>query len=146
RATEKERELARRLLAAEGDGNASPADLAASTVRVLNRFAPVLDSLIEPIGYEALLRRALHLTRTEWPFLLGVRVRVNAEGVHLPGLVESVRDQDPTTVRDGLVAIVANLIWLLVTFVGEAICAWLIQRAFGEAPPGPGDAGSKGKR
>lgn len=143
-ATENQRDLARRLLADEAGGNASSTELAEALLRALDRLDPVLGRLIGPAGYEALLRRALHLARGDWPFFQGVQVETSADDARLARLVANAREQDAGVVREGLVAILANLIWLLVTFVGEAIALKLINRAFPDLSPAPGDARSEG--
>lgn len=143
-ATEKERDLASRLLANEVAASASSAELAEALSRVLDRLGPVLGRVIGLVGYEALLRRALHLAQADWPFLRNVRVGASTDEARLAGLVETAREQDPGTVRAGLVAILANLIWLLVTFVGEPIGLRLIYRALPETSPAPRDVRSEG--
>lgn len=145
RATEKERELARRLLAVEVDGHASPGEQVGALGRALDRLDRVLGIVIGPAGYEALLRRALHLARAEYPFLTNVQVRTSADGERLPGLLESAREQDATVVHQGSVAILADLIWLLDTFVGETISSRLMYRAFPEVSSAPGSAQTEEK-
>lgn len=144
KATERERDLARRILAREDGENMKSDGLAAALMQVLDRLSSHVGRLVGQVGYEVLLRRALHLAASDWPFLKSIPVRVSAEEVGLPGLAESVRDQDPTVVRRCLVEILANLVWLLVTFIGEDVGSRLIQQVLGETSPHSGDRGSEG--
>ena len=104
--------------------------LAAAAERAMQRLAEPLGRLLGVDGYWGLLRRAVHVARTESPLLQELAVApISAGG--LDGLHAAVRDADPTVARDALTAILANLVWLLVTFIGEG----LTRRILGEAWP-----------
>jgi hypothetical protein len=64
--------------------------------------------------------------------------------VSLEGLQASVRDQDPAVVREGLASVLAQFIWLLVTFVGETLALRLIHEAWPEVMPEAAGSGSEG--
>jgi hypothetical protein len=96
-------------------------DLAAVTAAaeaVLDKLLRRLARLITPIGCQALLSRALHLTRAEFPFLRELEAGLT-DDVWIEGLRQSVDGMDPGQARDGLVALLATLIGLVVAFIGE---------------------------
>lgn len=131
-ATDKEQSLALRMLALVAEDDQSPEGLALAAERLLSQLHRRLEPLVGPAGYDALIRRALYLARAESPFLQSIRVAVSSGDVVLDGLQASIRDNDPAVVRHGLVAVLANFIWLLVTFIGEDLALRLIR----EASPG----------
>jgi hypothetical protein len=132
-AGENERELARQMLAHAAGNNQTLEGLAAATDRVFGNLYQRLKGLIGLAGYDALLQRALYLARAGSPILGNVKVAMSPDDVSLEGLQASVRDQDPAVVREGLVSVLAQFIWLLITFVGETLALRLIHEAWPEA-------------
>lgn len=132
------------MLERASGGNQTPEGLAAATDRVFSHLYRRLEILIGPAGYEALCQRALYLARTGSPFLQNVKVAISADAVSLEGLPASIRGLDLAVVRDGLVSVLAQFIWLLVTFVGEKLALSLIHEAWPEITPEVGDTGSEG--
>ena len=147
-----QRSLARRLLEREaGEGRAAE-ELAAAAERACQKFYPQLARLIGAEGFHAVLARALRLAQRESPFLAGVEGEPGGEvGARhavplLKGLREAVRGRDPAEVSDGVVAVFANLIWLLATFVGESVALRQVSSIWPEVPlrdvePGSGAVG-----
>lgn len=143
-AGENERELARQMLAHAAENNQTPEGLAAAIDNVFGHLYQRLKGLIGPAGYDALLQRALYLARAGSPFLGNVKVAVSPDDVSLEGLQASVREQDPAVVREGLASMLAQFIWLLVTFVGETLALRLIYEAWPEVMPEATGSGSEG--
>jgi hypothetical protein len=125
------RDLARRLVAAEGarpPGYDQPAHEAArvcETLRVsMSRFAG-------PDGFTALLRRSLTLAEGEVPRLRGVQVKADGS---LDGF-DALFEAEAAGLRtEAAVAITAHLLGLLVTFIGEPLTLRLVREAWPEAP------------
>jgi hypothetical protein len=91
----------------------------------------VLDRLIGRAGYRALLERALALARQAEPVLADVTLDADAR---LHGLDAALRECDPSRARSAVETLLATLIGLLATFVGEALAVRLVQRAWPEVP------------
>ncbi|MBI3977585.1 MAG: hypothetical protein HY331_05295 [Chloroflexi bacterium] len=118
------RGVALRLLAAEGGECQDPEALAAGTERALQKLRRGLGKLIGPMGFHTLLTRALTLAQADFPFLRHVQVEPDADDV-LRGLGESVLGRDPDEARESLVAILANFIGLLASFIGDRLALHL---------------------
>ena len=103
----------------------------------MERLPEPLGRLIGLEGYWALFRRAVHLARSESPLLRELQV-LPAGG--LEGLDTALRDADQTLARDALTAILTQLLWLLVTFIGDDLTrrtlrdVWPELKLEGEAP------------
>jgi len=112
------RALARRLLAHEAAGEGTALQMAEAAERVCCKLGERLAVLIGDEGVAALLRRALHLAQLHYPFLASVEVARRSR-CPLKGLAESVQGRTDPEVTAGLEALVANLVFLLVTFIGK---------------------------
>lgn len=82
-------------------------------------------------GFNSLLRRASTLASRRFPALRHVRVGVDG---HVEGLAQTFV-QDDAMLREAAVAVTAQLLDLLVTFIGEALAGRLVREAL-ETPPG----------
>jgi hypothetical protein len=120
---QKTRDLARNLVASEAEASTSlyaePA-----TVRVYERLRRQLGAPVGTDGFQALASRALALAKSESPRLSAVQVTADGSLRGL-GEVESQTDAD----EDGEVGIVliAQLLSLFLTFLGEATTLRLIE-------------------
>jgi hypothetical protein len=124
------RYLAQRLLtyeAVEGK-NSKPAESAA--FRVCAKLRRPLITLAGVAGFRSLLSRALTLARAEAPSLSAVQVATDGS---LKGLDELVPQIDKEQARDGGVILIAQLIGLLLTFIGEGLTLRLVQDVWPEA-------------
>jgi len=131
-ATEKERNLAWRLLRQVAGSEQSPEGLVEATERVFDRLYRHLGAVVGPAGYAALVARALHLTTRQFAFMGNVRGEARADDFVMDGLRASVLGRDPAEARPSQVTLLANLIALLVTFVGEDLALRLIGQAWPE--------------
>jgi hypothetical protein len=129
------RTLSDRLLAREleraAHGQEDAVVVAAAAGQAMRRLGPPLSRLIGGEGYQALLRRALHLARMEWPVLQGVQVSVDPTG-GLEGVEVAVQGVDPAQARDALGAVLAQLMWLLVTFIGHDLALRTLREVWPE--------------
>ena len=124
------RNLAQRLVAYEavGDENSAPSESAAS--RVCAKLRGPLITLAGVAGFRSLLSRALTLARAEVPSLSAVQVAADGS---LKGLDELVSQTDKEHARDGGAILIAQLVGLLLTFIGEGLTIRLVQDVWPEA-------------
>ncbi len=124
------RYLAQRLLVYEAVApqNSDPAESAA--FRVCLKLRRPLITLAGVAGFRSLLSRALTLAKAEAPSLSVVQV--GADG-SLKGLDELASQTDKEQARDPGAILIAQLIGLLLTFIGEGLTLRLVQDVWPEA-------------
>jgi len=134
----KMRDLTQRLLAYEAfaDETSEPEDSA--TLRVYEKLRQGIGRFAGIAGFQSLASRALAMARTEAPSLSAVRV--SADGA-LQGLGEIEHQFDIDKVRagefpagEGGIILIARLLGLLLTFLGEPITIRLLRNAWPGAP------------
>jgi hypothetical protein len=128
-ATPQLKSLAQRLLAHEAKKSPNPAKLAEALEVCCQRLHKRLDPLVGAGGFRALLERALFLAKKEHAWLEGVEIQAYP-GCELKALNEAMTGRKPGEIRETLTIILANVIWLLVTFIGEDIVYGLIEEAW----------------
>lgn len=116
------RALAQQLVILEGRPPGASGDPTDDAVRVFERLRVALARFAGSDGFRSLVRRALALASADDPVLR--QVTVNANG-SLDGLDE--------VAGDAVVAIVAQFLALLVTFIGEPLTLRLVRDAWPEA-------------
>jgi hypothetical protein len=126
----KSRHLARRLLTYEAVAgkNSEPAESAA--FRVCAKLRRPLITLAGVAGFRSLLSRALTLARAEAPSLSVVQVAADGS---LKGLDELKPQIDKEQARDEGAILIAQLLGLLLTFIGEGLTLRLVQDVWPEA-------------
>lgn len=127
------RTLALRLIAEEHRlGDASGSALPAA-FRVCSKLQALLSTLVGARGYRTLLLRALTLEAAETAWL--ARLEVDAKGalVFSPDLQ---RDVEPKEMAQGGTALVARLLQLLETLLGEGLTLRLVQQVWPAATLG----------
>lgn len=135
-------ELARRLLAFEAS-RGPPSDLQVDqAVRACERLRAPLSKFAGPASYWSLLSRALALAKAEVPSLAGLRVR--ADG-YLERFDEVEHHPDAGEAEEGPVVLVAHLLGLLVTFIGEPLALLLVRDAWPDAAMAGINLGLKAK-
>ncbi len=136
-ATPRMREFAKRLIAHESATKPGPTELTAALL-VCNRLRPHLATLMGNIGFKALLSRALALaaakSRRSSPCTSMPTAHSSASG-------RSRRGQPP----EGGVVLVAQLLGLLVTFIGEDLTLRTVREVWPKAPFDKSDPG-KGRK
>lgn len=123
--------LAGRLVEHESAGRHDALALGQATERVCARLADRLVPLIGPEGFRILLANAVDLTRTEHAFLQAVGSRVDVRGC-LVGLGDALRDRAGAEAMAAVTALLGRFMQLLGGFIGEALTARLIERAWPE--------------
>lgn len=134
------RELARRIFAEEAGGDDAEAWIEV-TDSVCAKLAGELLELIGPGGVDALLRRAVRLTRRDHPVLDGVRI-VRDPDCRLQGLRDCLVGRDEEEIKSVVAGIVAHLVGLLSGFLGDDLALRPIRRIWprtvdGVAQPDP---------
>jgi hypothetical protein len=121
---QKARDLAGILVACEANTGTTALQTEPATVRVYERLRRQLCAPMGTDGFQALASRALALAKAESPGLSAVQIAANG-GLRGLGEVESQRDAD----EDGEVGVIliAQLLGLFLTFLGEATTLRLIE-------------------
>jgi hypothetical protein len=121
---QKTRDLARSLVACEADATTTSLHTEPVTVRVYERLRRQLGAPVGVDGFRALASRALALARSESPRLRAVQVTANGG---LRGLGEVESQTDPEEDGEAGIILIAQLLGLFLTFLGEATTLRLIE-------------------
>jgi hypothetical protein len=135
-------DLARRLLAIESaraQSSDAPVDEA---VRVCEKLRVPLVKFAGLAGFSSLLSRALALARTKVHWLAAVSVRPDGS---LEGFDEVARTQNSEAMSMGAGVLVAQLLGLLVTFIGEPLTLRLVRDAWPDVSRDGSDGRSEAK-
>jgi len=127
RATPRLKKFAERLLGYETRAGRAAAASETATSRVCEKLRRVLSVFLGTAGFWALLARAVALAKEEAPEL-GL-VQVQPDGA-LDGLADLADDGQ---IVKSEVILIAHLLGLLVTFVGDALMLRLVQDAWPKA-------------
>ena len=129
-ATPRLKEFARRLVVYEAAA-AKPADADNSPAfRVCEKLRQPLSRLAGTAGFRSLLSRALALANDEARWMKAVHVKADGS---LEGLDEAQARLLEGEIAEGEVVLIAQLIGLLVTFIGEKLTLHLVQEAWPDA-------------
>lgn len=123
-------DFARKLLAQETDAGAPLEPGMYATLRAAEKLRLHLGKLVGVSGYQALLARALALARAEAPWLDAVQVKADGS---LDGFVETALKQNPEEATDGGAILLAQLLGLLITLIGETLTLRLVADIWQEA-------------
>ena len=121
------RDLAQRLIAYETRGNKSSETKTPAAFLVGEKLRPHLATLMGNAGFRALLSRALALANAEVPWLRAVHVKADGS---LEGLDELEAQVDPEEIFEGSVVLLAQLLGLLVAFIGENLTLRLVREVW----------------
>ena len=123
RSTANMRDLAERLVAYEATGK-KPFERSARTFAgVIEKVRGPLAALTGVAGFRSLLSRALALANAEVRWLRAVHVKADGR-MDCPAEIARL---DKEEIANGEVALLAQLLGLLVTFIGEALTARLLE-------------------
>jgi len=128
--TPQTRDLALRLLAYENAAGKTSEPTEFAAFGVCERLRQPLSRLAGVAGFRSLLSRALTLARAEAPSLSAVQVAADGS---LKGLDEVEPQTDKEQARVAGAILVAQLIGLLLTFIGEGLTLRLVQDVWPEA-------------
>ena len=124
---QKTRDLARTLVASEADASTVSLQTGAATMRVYERLRRQLGAPVGVDGFQALASRALVLAKSESPHLGAVQITANGD---LRGLGEV--DAQAEENGDAGIILIAQLLGLFLTFLGEATTLRLIEDLRGQ--------------
>ena len=116
-------ELARRILAIEAARPQTAGTQVDVAVKVCEKLQVPLSKLAGSAGFSSLLSRALALAKAEVPSLGVVQVRPDGS---LSGFDDIAPDHDAGEFEAGRVVLVAHLLGLLATFIGESLTRRLV--------------------
>ena len=137
----KTRDLARNLVTSEARAGMASLQAEPATIRVYERLRRQLGAPVGVGGFQQLASRALALAKSESPRLNSVKV---AENGGLLGLGESQSLDDTDEDREVGIILIAQLLGLFLTFLGEATTLRLIEDLrLQVAPPGDPAAASQ---
>ena len=115
-ATPQMRDFAERLIAYETKGNKSSGTKTPAAFPVCEKLRPHLATLMGNTGFRALLSRALARAEADVPSLRAMQVKADGS---LAGLDKLEVQADPEELARGSVVLVAQLLGLLVAFIGK---------------------------
>ena len=118
------RDFAERLIADETRESKSSESRAPAAFHVFEKLRPHLTTLMGNTGFHALLTRALSVANAEDPSLRAVHVKADGS---LEGLEELQAQGDPAEIAEGSVVLVAQLLGLLVAFIGEKLTLQMVR-------------------
>jgi hypothetical protein len=125
------RNFTKRLMAYETLGNKSSGTNTPAGFRIWEKLRPHLATLMGDGGFRALLTRALALASAEAPALQAVRVK--ADGT-LEGLEELQAQVDANQFFECNTVLLAQLLGLLVAFIGENLTLRLMREVWPKVP------------
>jgi hypothetical protein len=121
------RDFAERLIAYETTKNKSSETKAQVAFLVAEKLRPQLATLMGNAGFRALLSRALALANAEVSWLRAVHVNT---GGSFEGLDKLGAQVDPDEIFEGCVVLLAQLLGLLVAFIGEDLTLRLVREVW----------------
>ena len=119
------RDFAERLIVYETKGNKSSQTKTAAVFLVGEKLGPHRATFMGYGGFSALLSRALVLANAEIPWLRAVHVKADGSLEGLDGLGAQV---NPAEIFEGRVVLLAQLLGLLVAFIGEKLTLSLVHQ------------------
>jgi len=131
-ATPSQHAVAQWLLTAE-EVDAERRLAAPAAAERFGKLSQRLAQLITLVGSDALLARAVHLSRAEFPFLDGAQTTPSADGLTLR-LRESAEGVESSQAAEAFEAVLAILIALLISFVGEDLTLRVLREVWPELP------------
>jgi hypothetical protein len=137
------RDFAARLIAYETTKNKSSETKPSAAFLVNEKLRPHLATLMGNVGFRALLSRALMLTNAEVPWLRAVHVKADGS---LEGLDELDAQVDPKEIFEGRVVLLAQLLGLLVAFIGESLTLRLVREVWPKLSINDLNYGTGGKK
>ncbi|WP_437623845.1 hypothetical protein [Sorangium sp. So ce1151] len=126
---ERARALSRRIIEHEIAGREAPADIAQGIEGAFRRFYLVMSTVIGPAGFQAVLTRAVHLTRRSCPGFNACDVTCG-DTVVVRGMAELVEREGAAQASAAAVVLLDNIITLLGNFIGEDLTFRLLRRGW----------------
>jgi hypothetical protein len=128
-ATLQMRNFAERVLACEAPGRTPSESKTPEAFQVFDKLRPHLATLMGNGGFRALLSRALALANAEVSWLSTEHVKADGS---LEGLEELRTQLDPAEYFEGSVVLLAQVLGLLMAFIGENLTVSLVREVWPE--------------
>jgi hypothetical protein len=125
------RHFAKRLTVCERKANPPSETMTPPAFQVCEKLRAHLGTFMGPAGFRELLSCALPRASAEVPWLGAVQVK--ADGA-LAGLEELNAKQTPDEVFEGGVVLVAHLLGLIVTFIGQDLTLRFVREVWPDVP------------
>jgi len=125
------RHFAERLIVFETKDDKSSTTTTSAAFPVPEKLRPHLAALMGNGGFRALLSRALALAGAEVPWLRAAQVK---EDGSLEGLEELRAHLKPVEFLEGRVVLLAQLLGLLLAFIGENLTLRLVREVWPKVP------------
>jgi hypothetical protein len=125
------RNFAKRIMAYEAIGKKSSGRKIPAAFQVCEKLRPHLATLMGNAGFRALLSRSLALASAEVPSLRAAHVKSDGS---LEGLDELGPQVDPEENAEGRVVLLAQLLGLLMAFIGENLTVRLVGEVWPKLP------------
>jgi hypothetical protein len=130
--------LAQQVVAKRAGPSADAAALAAAALRTYEEFARVAAPLIGQAGVEALMSRAVHLARRQYPWLGSDRPdSPEHEGDTFAQVARCLEQAEAAIAGNAAGAIFGLSAGLLATLIGDGLTASLLYKAWPDAFPMP---------
>ena len=123
------RDLAHRLLNYEAGAAKTSEPMESPSLRVYEKLRQSLGEFVGVVGFQSLASRALTLARPEAPSLSAARVTSDGSLQGL-GEIETQIDMDKDRAGEGGIILIARLLGLLRSFLGEALTLSLLRNAW----------------
>ena len=131
RATPKMRDFAGHLIAYETKEYPSSGTNPTAAFLVHEKLGSYLMTLMGTIGFRALLSRALALANEEVAWLSAVKVKADGS---MEGVAELHAQLEPDKFREGRMVLSAQLLGLLVAFIGETSTLRMVREVWPKVP------------
>jgi len=106
--------------------------IAAAASRAYDDLRRVLAPVIGNVGVAAMTDRALHLAAGEYPWL--PRHQPGSPDTQFTQVIDALKQQDDSAAAvEAAAAVLAAILGLLATFIGEPLAARLVQQAWPHA-------------
>ena len=143
RATPKMRDYAGRLIAHEARDTPPSKTSPSAIFPVVEKLRPHLATLMGKLGFRALLSRALALAGAEVRWLRTVQVRADDS---FEGVGDLGTQVDPSEIFEGRVVLLAQMLGLLVAFIGEDLTLRLVREVWPKLSLNSADFGKGDKK
>jgi hypothetical protein len=115
------------VLTRRAGSGAGAAAVASAARRAYDDLATVLAPLISQVGVDALIARALHVTRRDYPSDQAAEEETNEPFAQVTLWLEQ---QDPTFATDAAATMFATFAGLLTTLIGEPLTTRYLRKAW----------------
>ena len=126
------RQIALKALAHRAGSTAGAGAPAAAVQRAYDDLTRVSAPLIGQVGIDALTGRALFLLQGKYPWLAVTRIPGGWTGP-FPQVLSCLKQQTPSVGMDAAGAMLATLVGLIATLIGEPLTTRLLREAWPEA-------------